>query len=52
MPDKVLGSTPLASAWLENVCPYGIIRTNRETLAAQRVGGFSLFFFHLFPRKK
>ena len=31
------------------VCPYGIIRTNRKTLALQRAGWFVLI---LFPLKK
>ena len=37
---------PFASRRLAQVCPYGIIRTNRKTLVLQRVGGLSLFFFH------
>ena len=38
--------TPLLNSRLAQVCPYGIIRTNRKTLALQGVGGLSLFFFH------
>ena len=32
--------------YVAKLCPYGIIRTNRKTLALQGVGGLSLFFFH------
>lgn len=39
-------STPFCRASVANVCPYGIIRTNRKALAVQGVGGLSLFFFH------
>lgn len=38
IPASVLASTPLAIAWVQNVCPNGIIRTNRITLGLQRVG--------------
>ena len=35
-----------------NECPYGIIRTNRKTLAAQRVDWFVLILFPpIFPQK-
>ena len=47
IPARVLASTPLDSAWVENVCPYGIIRTNRKTLAEQRVDWFVLILFPL-----
>ena len=40
---------PLLSRRLAHVCPYGIIRTNRKTLAVQRVDWFVLI---LFPLKK
>ena len=40
---------PLLSRRLAQVCPYGIIRANRKTLALQRVGWFVLI---LFPLKK
>lgn len=33
-------------AKVAKVCPYVIIKTNRKTVAAQRVSGLSLFFFH------
>ena len=39
-------STPCWIAKVANVCPYGIIRTNRKTIALQRVDGLPLFFFH------
>ena len=40
-------STPFCRASVANVCLYGIIRTNRKTLALQRVGWFVLILFPL-----
>ena len=47
--DTVLTSAPLLMSKEAFKCPYGIIRTNRKTLALQRVGWFVLI---LFPLKK
>jgi hypothetical protein len=49
MAERVLTSTPFCRASTENVCPYGIIRTNRKTLALQRVDWFVLILFPLKP---
>ena len=39
--------THFCSVWTANVCPYGIIRTNRKTLVLQRVDWFVLILFPL-----
>ena len=41
------GEKPISTSRLAWLCPYGIIRTNRETLALQRVGWFVLILFPL-----
>ena len=40
-------STPFCRASVAKVCLYGIIRTNRKTLAVQRVDWFVLIHFPL-----
>jgi len=47
-----LGAAPLDRRLLVNVCPYGIIRTNRKTLALQRVDWFVPILFPSNPLKK
>jgi len=48
MADRVFTSIPFSRDMVAKVCPYGIIRTNRKTLALQGVGWFVLV---LFPAK-
>ena len=45
LPCTVFTSSPFWRERTANVCPYGIIRTNRKTLALQRVGWFVLILF-------
>ena len=45
--DTLATSAPLVIAMLAKLCPYGIIRTNRKTLAVQWVDWFVLILFPL-----
>ncbi|MDE6996659.1 MAG: hypothetical protein K2P04_02120, partial [Oscillospiraceae bacterium] len=49
MVDRVFTSIPFSRDMVAKVCPYGIIRTNRKTLAVQGVDWFILI---LFPQKR
>ena len=52
MPWTVLISSPARRDATAKLCPYGIIRTNRKTLAVQGVNWFVLVLFPPNPLQK